>query len=74
MRLDAKSLAKAVDQLSFHYSKNLVCILLLMLQWESINRPDFVTLDTLIKNEILQSKSQECLTKLYNLLIDTMTI
>jgi len=43
-----------------------------MLQWESINRPDFVTLDTLIKNEILQSKSPDCLAKLYNLLIETM--
>jgi hypothetical protein len=42
----------------------MTCILLLMLQWDSVNRPDFVTLETLIKNEILQSNSPEGLRKL----------
>lgn len=31
MRTDSKSLAKSVEQLSYHYSSNLVIILLLML-------------------------------------------
>lgn len=72
LRTDQRSLVKAIEQLSGHYSQNLVIILLLMLQWDSLNRPDFVTLEALAKNEILGLKDPESLKKLTNLLMQTM--
>ena len=73
MRNDADSVAKAVEQLSFHYSVNFCCILMLMLQWESENRPDFVTLETLVKNEILKMNDKGQAKKLFNALLDAQS-
>lgn len=71
MRTDSESIAKAVEQLSFHYSNNFCSVLMLMLQWESANRPDFVTLETLMNNEILKMKNKEQSRKLFNALLDS---
>ena len=54
MRQDPESIIKAVEQMTAYYSDNLCCILILMLQWENSTRPDFITLEHLIKNDILQ--------------------
>ena len=50
MRQDPESLVRAVEQLSEFYSENLCSVLMLMLQWESEQRPDFITLQTMITN------------------------
>ena len=52
MRSDPETLTKSVEQLNEFYSAKLCCILLLMLQWESSSRPDFLTLQKLIQNII----------------------
>ena len=54
------------------YSDNLCCILLLMLQWENVTRPDFITLEHLIKNDILQLTSEGAAAGLFKRLCATM--
>ena len=55
------------------YSDNLCCILLLMLQWENVTRPDFITLEHLIKNDILQLTGEGAAAGLFKRLCATMT-
>jgi len=56
-----------------YYSDNLCCILILMLQWENSTRPDFVTLEHLIKNDILQMTDSSSAQALFKRLCNLMT-
>ena len=72
MRQDPESIIKAIEQMNNYYSDNLCCILLLMLQWENVTRPDFITLEHLIKNDILQLTSEGAAAALFKRLSSTM--
>lgn len=72
MRQDPESVIQAISQMTSYYSENLCCILLLMLQWENTTRPDFVTLEHLIQNDILQMTSQEQSQSLFKRLSSAM--
>ena len=58
MRQDPETLTQAVEQMGEFYSENLCCILMLMLQWESERRPDFVNLQKLIPQIVQLPKEQ----------------
>ena len=44
-----------------------------MLQWENVTRPDFITLEHLIKNDILQLTKEGAAASLFKRLCGTMT-
>ena len=73
MRQDPEHLIKAIEQMNNLYSDNLCCILLLMLQWENVTRPDFITLEHLIKNDILQLTGEGAAAGLFKRLCGAMT-
>ena len=50
MRSDMDTLTRSVEQLNEYYSDHLCSILMLMLQWDSQKRQDFVTLRSLMHN------------------------
>jgi len=71
MRQDPDSLTRSIEQLNDFYSVNLCCILLLMLQWESECRPDFIRIKHLLPN--IMALSPEDATNLFRWLCSMMT-
>ncbi len=49
-RRDYKTLLKTIRELEGKYSNNLICLLMLMLKWDSNKRPDFLQLEQLYRD------------------------